>query len=394
MCVFGPCNVEGTVSVNELIASLPNIRVNDDSDEGGGESRMRDVFIDIAVRERVFLALLLSGFMIAAVVTPFPAVAMWVGFAFAGYSVVANDSIQTIGTFLSSNHDKPWWVLWLFIGGIFVATAGYSWWAYGGDVSYQRLAAKGFAEAPTSFSYLQIVAPLFLLILTRMKMPVSTTFLILSCFVSTSKGITSVLTKSLSGYVAAFIVAVVLWTVVTRWTEKAFTGEAHPAWRVAQWLTSGALWAVWIMQDAANVSVYLPRALSLGEFVAFAATLFIGLGILFRLRGDRIQQIITEKTDVLDVRPATLIDLVYAFILYVFKEVNNVPMSTTWVFIGLLAGRELAIAARSRRPDARQKHEVFPLILRDIGYAGVGLAVSMVLAVAINPVIRQELLGF
>ncbi len=36
---------------------------------------------------------------------------MIVGFVLAGYSVVANDAIQTLGTFLSSNAHRPWWLL-------------------------------------------------------------------------------------------------------------------------------------------------------------------------------------------------------------------------------------------------------------------------------------------
>ena len=49
------------------------------------------------------------------------------GFTLAAYSVVGNDSIQTLGTFLTSNEDKPWWVLWLYAGGIMaiVVTMGY-----------------------------------------------------------------------------------------------------------------------------------------------------------------------------------------------------------------------------------------------------------------------------
>ena len=94
---------------------------------------------------------------------------MWVGFGIAAYSAVANDSIQTLGTFIASNKHRPWWVLWLFMGGIFLATAAYSWVNYGGDVSYGRLASKGFETAPTEFQWLQVAAPLFLLILTRLR---------------------------------------------------------------------------------------------------------------------------------------------------------------------------------------------------------------------------------
>jgi len=49
------------------------------------------------------------------------------GFTLAAYSVVGNDSIQTLGTFLTSNEDKPWWLLWIYAGGIMavVVTMGY-----------------------------------------------------------------------------------------------------------------------------------------------------------------------------------------------------------------------------------------------------------------------------
>ena len=89
---------------------------------------------------------------------------MWVGFCFAAYSAIANDSIQTIGTFIASNRNREWWQLWLFIGGIFVATMSYSWFTYDGDVSHQRLMAKGFDQAPTSFHFLQLLAPLSLVL--------------------------------------------------------------------------------------------------------------------------------------------------------------------------------------------------------------------------------------
>ena len=132
--------------------------------------------------------------------------ARWVGFLFAAYAAVANDSIQTIGTFIASNKQKPWWVLWFFIGGIFLVTMGYSWYANSGDVTFQRLAAKGFDKSPTSFSFLQIAAPIFLLILTRMKMPVSTTLLLLTSFSTEAKSIGKVLMKSFSGYFLAFFI--------------------------------------------------------------------------------------------------------------------------------------------------------------------------------------------
>ena len=86
---------------------------------------------------------------------PYPEVAMWLVFFLASYSAIANDSIQTIGTFIASNADKKWYYLWIYMGSIFLITVTYSWINYGGDISYERLASKGLNEAPEQFKFLQ-----------------------------------------------------------------------------------------------------------------------------------------------------------------------------------------------------------------------------------------------
>lgn len=349
-------------------------------------------FIELIKEERVFLIIVSLCFFAAGFSHPYAHYAMWVGFVFAGYSAIANDSIQTIGTFLASNQDKAWYNLWFFIGGIFLLTVTYSWFTYNGDVSYQRLTTPALADAPTSFTFLQIAAPIFLLIITRLRMPVSTTFLILSCFSADLSGILSMLGKSLGGYITAFTVGIVVWGLVSRWISRNFTGEAKPYWRVIQWITSGCLWSVWVMQDIANVAVYLPRSLGNFQFLAFALFIFFGLGVIFYLRGDKIQQIVTEKSHVTDVRAATIIDFIYAILLFFFKELSNIPMSTTWVFIGLLAGRELAMSVMDQAGHGKPMKKSLKLIRRDILYAGIGLLVSIILAVSINPDINREVM--
>jgi len=352
-------------------------------------------FYTIIREERIFIGLIGLFFFIAGVTFPYAEIAMWVGFAMAGYSAIANDSIQTIGTFLASNQDKKWWVLWLYIGGIFLLVVTISWFVFDGDVSYQRLQSKGFDETPTSFTFLQVAAPIFLLILTRMRMPVSTTFLLLSCFAASASDIQSVLGKSLSGYFLAFAAGLIVWLLVTKTFEKRFLkDDAKPYWTYIQWVISGSLWGVWIMQDAANIAVYLPRALNVYEFLGFALYIFFGLGILFYLRGDKIQQIVTEKSRVTDVRSATIIDFIYAILLVYKLTVSTVPMSTTWVFLGLLAGREVGMSVRDSLNIGRPMGKVVKMIVKDLSYALFGLLVSVVLAVSINPDVREELFRY
>ncbi len=353
--------------------------------------RITDLFLQFAVRERFFIAMLGVAFLVAALTYQTPHIAMWVGFAIAGYSAVANDSIQTLGTFIASNKKTPWWLLWLFVGGIFLATVGYSWWVYDGDVSHQRLLAKGFETAPTSFQFLHIAAPIFLLILTRLRMPVSTTFLLLSCFATSGSGIMAVTVKSVSGYGIAFVAAIAIWLAFGPLMKKRFVGEAHPLWRVLQWLSAGALWSVWLMQDAANIAVYLPRSLSGLEFLAFAGVIFVGLGVLLRMGGEKVQEVVDEKADVVDVRAATMINLIYAVILYIFKIKSKVPMSTTWVFVGLLAGREIAMALRRAGSEERTVGFALRLVTKDLIYVTIGFIVALIIAAAINPIVRDAL---
>ena len=332
--------------------------------------------------EHSFLTFICVSFIAVMFITPYPQYAMWAGFLFAAYAAIANDSIQTIGTFIASNQDKKWWVLWIFIGGIFFLTMLYSWINFGGDVSHGRLTSKGFEIAPTEFHFLQIAAPIFLLILTRLRMPVSTTFILLTSFAATPAAVGGVLAKSMSGYVLSFLMGLIFFLIVAKASKKYFTGKAKFGWTIAQWITSGTLWSVWLMQDAANIAVYLPRSLNTGEFIGFTSIVVIGLGLLLYYKGGRIQKIVTEKSVVTDVRFATLIDLIYCVILFYFKLHSKVPMSTTWVFIGLLAGRELGMAIM--KTGDKSVWNAVKLGFKDMSYALIGLVISIAIAIGVN----------
>jgi hypothetical protein len=351
---------------------------------------------EIARKEKAFITLIAIFTFICGIISPYPQIAMWVGFSLAAYSAIANDSIQTIGTFIASNSKKPWWILWLFMGLIFLATVGYSWVVFDGDVSSQRLLTKGFDKAPTSFSFLQLAAPILLLVLTRFRMPVSTTFLLLSAFSTQASSIGAMLGKSLTGYLLAFATAIFVWFIVSKFVSKYFKSK-KPAkfWTPVQWIISGALWSVWVSQDAANIAVFLPRSLNVWEFIGFAGFIFLGMGLLFFLKGDKIQSIVNEKAGVTDVRAATIVDFVYAILLYYFKVISTVPISTTWVFIGLLGGREVAIAISKKRYKKRVKNirRAAKIVGRDFLYASIGLILSILLAIGVNKKFQDQIVN-
>ena len=309
---------------------------------------------------------------------------MWFGFILAGYSVVGNDSIQTLGTFLSSNEERPWYDLWLFAGSILASTLIYGWVQYGGDVSYGRLEKYPFIEGMT-WPYL--LPPLVLMLLTRTGIPVSTSFLILTFF--KPKGLYSMTMKSILGYVLAFALAILVWQFITKLLDKRFihnpiTKSEKRIWTILQWGSTGFLWGQWLIQDFANIYVYLPRSLTGMEIGISLVILLAMLGYIFYSRGGSIQEIVKAKTNTVDIRSATIIDFLYALILLFFKQYSNVPMSTTWVFLGLLAGREIAIRYRLGKDDA----SVAPnQLANSIGWA---LNIALILVVGYVVYLRDQ----
>src|SRR3989344_4285971 len=123
---------------------------------------------------------------------------MFVGFAVAAYSVVGNDSIQTLGTYIASNQTVKWYYQWALASSILVAVVLYSFFAYSGDISFGRLEKIPFQEV----QWFHLAAPLALFVLTRMGIPVSTSLLVLSAFTS-SVVFSSILSKSALGYAIA-----------------------------------------------------------------------------------------------------------------------------------------------------------------------------------------------
>lgn len=315
---------------------------------------------------------------------------MFAGFLIASYSIVANDAIQTLGTFIASNSKRPWWVLWGFGGGILALVLLYGWWSYGGDVSYARLEK---IPPPYHFTWLFLVPPIALLVLTRLGLPVSTTFLILTIFAQ--KNLWSMLQKSLMGYVVAFVVAILLYLVISHTLERHFlstkSDKLSVAWVALQWASTGFLWSQWLIQDLANIFVYMPRVLPATYLIV---CLFVMLGLhayIFYSAGGAIQKIVTSKTNTTDIRSATIVDFTFGILLLFFKEYSKIPMSTTWVFLGLLAGREIAISIVASRGGwlSTGESSISPmrstvrLIGRDAVKAGAGLAVSVVLALGL-----------
>ena len=307
---------------------------------------------------------------------------MGIGFLFAAYSVIANDSVQTLGTWIASNNEKVnWKTMWIAASSVLLWALWYGWYMYGGDISYGRLNKIPFQE----IQWYHAMAPGLLLILTRIGVPVSTSFLVLSAFASTFI-LEKMLMKSMMGYAVAAVAAYAIWIGVTKILDenKPVKEEHKVYWRVGQWFTTGFLWWTWLSHDMANIAVFLPRVIPVDLMIVISIIFVGGLWYMFREGGGKIQNIVLEKHNTRYVRSATIIDGVYWLILFFFKELNDIPMSTTWVFVGLLCGRELAMATMTGKEKFKV---VFPLIGKDFLKMMVGLGASVGVVLSIHYII-------
>ena len=313
-----------------------------------------------------------------------------IGFGLAGLSVIANDSIQTLGTFIAS---KQKWFKWYTLAAsasfVMILAITWGWYSYDGDISYGRLTRIPYQE----IQWYHAVAPGILLLLTRIGIPVSTTFLVLSAFASTMI-LEKMLIKSIVGYGIAAIVAYVCWIVISKFINEKLdevTGEKWIAfWRNSVWITSGWLWWTWLSHDVANIAVYLPRQLDVSLLLIVLVYFTILLFYIFYIHGGPIQKVVLDKTGTRYARSATIINIIYASVLFYFKELNDLPMSTTWVFVGLLCGRELAISTMNK--DYKFKY-VFPLIGKDFIKMIFGLSVSVGIVLGIHYIIIPNQIG-
>lgn len=300
----------------------------------------------------------------------------WIAFTVAAFSVAGNDAIQTIGTFIESKRSVPWLPKAIVFCGLLFITHYIAWTKDSGEIHFHRL--DSFDE-PVEFNLLQLLAPIVLVVITRLRAPISTTFLILGLFGGSN--IEKMLTKSFLGYGIAFGSAIVVWAILPFVNKDEYKEDYIPSeksekiWSFLQWISTSFLWMAWLLQDTANIAVFIPRKLSFVEFFFAISLISFALILIIRSNGGTIQDVVSEKSDVTHSKAATLIDIVYALVLLVFQYASKVPMSTTWVFLGLLAGREIVlhIVTRQDRPYL----ETFRTIGKDVILATLGIAISL-----------------
>jgi hypothetical protein len=134
-----------------------------------------------------------------------------------------------------------------FLCTITISVLMLGWLLNGGDPAWGRLdvASHSFPQ-PAIFTWVYLIPPLAILLLTQWGAPVSTSFLVLSTF--EFRNSSSLIQISLSGYIVAFLIGVITYGlgfwVFERWVfESNQTGSSiGNDWLITQWLATAFLW--------------------------------------------------------------------------------------------------------------------------------------------------------
>ena len=148
---------------------------------------------------------------------------------------------------------------------------------------------------------------------------------------------------------------------------------------------------MWLVQDLANIFVYLPRRMDVFPMVICTAVLCVGLCFLVASGGGPIQAVLRSKTNTSDLRSATVIDFFFGLCLLYKAFLSTFPLSTTWVFLGLLGGREIALRIKEQEFEYtftnRESGNLGKIIGNDLWKAFIGVVVSLAIALGIQPLL-------
>ncbi|MFM7733026.1 MAG: hypothetical protein ACKO6F_06125 [Cyanobium sp.] len=299
--------------------------------------------------------------------------------------MIGNDALQTLGPFLAASRGRiPRPLQAAFLCAVLCLVLLLGWSLGGGDPAWGRL--ERF-PLPDQFGWVDLLPPLAVLALTQQGAPVSTSFLVLTAF--SPANLPELLGRSLAGYGLALLSGALVYGSVGWLLERPAPPEQQrpQLWLILQWAATGWLWGQWLVQDLANLYVYLPRQLDGTAMALSLAALCGGVCLLLAEDGGAIRERIRSKRNVEDPRSSTLIAAVYGLILFGLARLSPQPLSTTWVFLGLLAGRELALLMRLGQ---RSGGEVAVVLAGDVARSVLGLAVSVAVALAV-PLLREAL---
>lgn len=265
----------------------------------------------------------------------------WLLVVFTTYTIMANNCAQTIGMFIASNKGKSKFRIICFLSGIFITTLLVSW-----LFCDRRLDFYLLHDIPyNNLNVLLFLIPVLLFFLTKYKIPVSATFLIIPIFANRNT-IHSMITKTSVSYFVSFLISLFVWEFI--YTKRKYLidvkneKDINKIWFFLQFISTGIVWSVWLVLSSCNFVVFLPRVFELKELILIMFVGIVSICLILLDNGGKIQEIVNEKSDI-NIKSSVVFNFLFSFVMLFIQCVSKIPITSTWMFLGILAGRELAI---------------------------------------------------
>ena len=282
----------------------------------------------------------------------------WIVVALTTYNIIFNNSIQTIGLFISSNKENNILHTLLFFGSIFVFSVVLSWFLTSGGVHYHLLDTIDYKE--NHINILFIFLPLMLYFFTKKRIPVSATFLVIPLFANKDT-IENMINKTSVSYLLSFIVSLMVYNFLYKKYKDIISNEKEntsTTWIVAEYISTGVLWFSWLTISLCNFVVFLPRNFYFKDILLLSLIGIITIYCILISRGGEMQKIITQKSDVKNIKTTVIFNTLFSFMLLFIQHINTIPVTSTWMFLGILAGREIAISINTFSLTGALKYKI------------------------------------
>ena len=301
----------------------------------------------------------------------------WLILALVTYNVIFNNSVQTMGLFMASGKNKYIIVNTLFFLVIFVFTVLLSWFITNGEVHYHLLDNITFYD---NIGPQFLLLPILLSFLTKKRIPVSATFLIIPLF-ATRDTVETMINKTTVSYFLSFVFSFIIYNYLYKKHKSLMNNEKEDTskiWIVAEYISTGILWFSWLIVSLCNFVVFVPRNFSVENIILLSIVVAVTIYCVLISKGGEIQKIVDQKSDVKNIKTTVIFNSLFSLMLIFIQHIDNIPVTSTWMFLGILAGRELSISTNNKNMAGAKYRLCLARIWKDLSSAIIGVIISLV----------------
>ena len=323
--------------------------------------------IDKHRKEIIFLLMIFASLLFLFIDLKF----QWICVLLTISNIFLNESIQALGIFLNSNKKNYSIKNCLIFSFTFVVFVFFTWLFCNHIIDYGKLDVIPYAN---DFNKIYLLIPITLITMTYYKIPISTTFLVLLIFGS-NKTDELILIKTFCGYFLSFLTMFLITKFILKY-EKFILKLDNNIIFYLQYISTLLLWIFWITQNIGNSFVYVPKKINIYELFLFIIVSLIFISYLFTNKSEELKTIVLNKKNIESPILNILINNCFIFIIIYLKKVNNIPIATNFIFIGLLAGREFSFINFSKRKELINTTKI---VLKDFFSSVIGILISLFL---------------